>query len=102
MTPSQEVTDAVQNFIPIGLQGLMRNPADATNADQLVKAGGATVYKYRTEAENLAQRKASDHMPRVQSIHRNFRSTRGTSCSKTGFAPAKYREELSVVFSGSR
>jgi hypothetical protein len=38
-------------------------PGGATNLDQLIKASGATVYKYRTEAEKLAQEKASDHTP---------------------------------------
>src|SRR5258708_18258142 len=50
--------------MPIGGQALLRgNTGGLTTKDQLVKAAGATVYTYRTEAEKLAQEKASDHMP---------------------------------------
>jgi hypothetical protein len=65
VTPGQEVADTLRNFIPIGGQALLQGstPGGLTNVDQLIKAGGASVYRYRTEAENLAQKKASDHMP---------------------------------------
>jgi hypothetical protein len=65
VTPADEFEDAARNFVPIGVQGLVKGniPGQATTADQLIKAAGASVYKYRTEAEKLAQEKASDHMP---------------------------------------
>jgi hypothetical protein len=64
VTGPQEVRDIARNVAPIGAQSLIRgNPTGASTVDQLVKAGGATVYKYRTEAEKIAQQIASDHMP---------------------------------------
>jgi hypothetical protein len=64
VTGQQEFSDFYHNFIPIGGQALLRgNAGGLSNADQSVKALGGTVYKYRTEAERLAQEKASDHMP---------------------------------------
>lgn len=68
VTPGQEVEDAFRNFIPIGAQGLMKGsvPGGLSSLDQLTKAAGATAYRYRTEAERIAQEKASDHMPSGQ------------------------------------
>ncbi len=64
VTGQQEFSDFYHNFIPIGGQALLRgNTGGLTSKDQGVKALGGTVYKYRTEAEKLAQEKASDHMP---------------------------------------
>lgn len=64
VTGPQEIRDIGRNVAPIGAQSLIRgNPTGASTVDQLVKAAGATVYKYRTEAEKIAQQIASDHMP---------------------------------------
>lgn len=65
VTLPDQVEDLSRNIVPIGAQGLFKGnlPGFSTNADQLTKAAGATVYTYHTEAENLAQRVASDHMP---------------------------------------
>jgi hypothetical protein len=64
VTGAQEFKDVYTNFVPIGGQAILKgNTGGLTTKDQLIKSGGFTVYKYRTEAEKLAQEKASDHMP---------------------------------------
>lgn len=64
VTGQQEFSDFYHNFIPIGGQALLKgNTGGLDNKDQAIKAAGATVYKYSTEAEKLAQEKASNHMP---------------------------------------
>lgn len=64
VTGQQEFSDFYHNFIPIGGQALLKgNTGGLDNKDQAIKAAGATVYKYKTEASKLAQEKASDHMP---------------------------------------
>lgn len=64
VTGQQEFSDFYHNFLPIGGQALLKgNTGGLSNQDQGIKALGGTVYKYRTEAEKLAQEKASDHMP---------------------------------------
>jgi hypothetical protein len=62
VTPGQEVTDAIKNVTPISLQGVLGETATGglTNFDQGMKAAGASVQKYRTEAEKLASQLASD------------------------------------------
>lgn len=62
----QEAMDFVRNVVPIGVQGLLRGGVGSQalgTIDQAAKASGATIYRYRTEAEKLAQEKASDRMP---------------------------------------
>lgn len=61
----QFAEDTVRNIIPIGVQGLLKGniPEGPSNIDQIAKAAGATVNRYRTEAEKLAAEKASDHTP---------------------------------------
>lgn len=63
VTPASEADDFIRNVIPIGVQNILRGtiPGSLTELDQVIKAAGATVYQYKTEAEKLAQEKASDH-----------------------------------------
>lgn len=67
VTPGTQVGDFLKNVVPIGAQATLKSAlgqaTDLSNSDQVLKAMGASVYKYRTEAENLAMQKASDHMP---------------------------------------
>jgi len=67
VTPGTQVGDLLKNVVPIGAQATLKSAlgqaTDLSNSDQVLKALGASVYKYRTEAENLATQKASDHMP---------------------------------------
>jgi hypothetical protein len=62
VTPGQEVTDAIKNVTPISAQGVLGLQATGglTNFDQSMKAAGASVQKYRTEAEKMAMQFASD------------------------------------------
>jgi hypothetical protein len=61
-TPDTQAKDLLRNVLPIAGQGLLKG-GDLGNLDQLYKATGGNVYKYRTEAEKLAQQYASDRMP---------------------------------------
>ncbi|SRR6266568_1992124 len=57
-----QASDLVRNVVPIAGQNLIRG-GEMSGIDQITKAAGATIYKYRTRAEKLAQEYASDRMP---------------------------------------
>lgn len=65
VTPIQEIGDFVQNIAPIpsqtAVKRVMNQVTDLSNPDQIAKAAGFTVYHYRTEAEKVAQEKASNN-----------------------------------------
>ena len=58
----QQMLDTARGIVPIAGQGLFKASSYST-PEQIAKAAGASVYKYRTEAEKLAQQYASDRMP---------------------------------------
>jgi hypothetical protein len=60
VTGAQQVGDVVRNVVPIAVQGLIKGNA-LSGSEQLAKGLGASVYKYRTPAEDLIQRYSSDH-----------------------------------------
>lgn len=57
--------DLLKNISPIGLQTPIRKlsgeDSGTTTSDDIVKAAGGTVFPYRTEAQKMAARIASDH-----------------------------------------
>lgn len=57
-----QISDEFRNVVPIAAQGLFRT-SDLDPVNQAFKGVGGNVYKYRTEAEKLAQQYASDRMP---------------------------------------
>lgn len=57
-----QVRDLIQNVMPIGVQGIFKG-SQFTTPEQIAKAAGGTVSRYRTEAEKLADQYASDRMP---------------------------------------
>jgi hypothetical protein len=57
-----QANDLGRNIVPIAGQGFFRTSTGSV-ADQIIKAAGATVRKYNTEAEKLAEQYASDRMP---------------------------------------
>jgi hypothetical protein len=57
-----QVKDLFQNVAPIAAQGLFKG-GPLTNFEQLYKATGGNVARYRTEAEKMADQYASDRMP---------------------------------------
>ena len=58
----QQASDLLRNVIPIAVQGLIKGGPLGT-PEQIYKATGGRVYKYKTEAEKLAEQYASDRMP---------------------------------------
>ena len=58
----QQVVDFGRNILPIAGQGLLKG-GDINKLDQFYKGVGGSVYKYRTEAEKMANQYASDRMP---------------------------------------
>jgi hypothetical protein len=58
----QQASDLVRNIIPIVGQGIIKG-GDVSAFDQVYKGMGATVRRYKTEAEKLAEQYASDRMP---------------------------------------
>jgi len=58
----RQAVDLLRNIVPIATQGLIKG-GDYENVEQLYKATGGNVYRYKTEAEKLAERYASDRMP---------------------------------------
>lgn len=64
VTGGTQAGDLLKNISPIPVQNLTKqftgSAGDLSGFDQLAKAGGASVYQYRTEAEKLAEQKASD------------------------------------------
>jgi hypothetical protein len=59
VTFGDEALDTVRNIVPIAGQGLIRNNP-LSGFEQFVKGAGGNVYRYRTEAEKLAEQYASD------------------------------------------
>ena len=74
VTAGTQVADAFHNFLPIAGQNLLKGSSDLTNTDQLYKATGGSIYKYRTEAEKLAQQYASDRMPTGPVSEKNLKA----------------------------
>jgi hypothetical protein len=66
VTPGTQLADTLKNVSPIPVQNITKQligaSGDLSGFDQLAKAAGASVYQYRTEAEKLAERFASDRM----------------------------------------
>jgi hypothetical protein len=58
----RQVGDLTRNIMPIATQGLTKN-SPLSFGQQLAKGLGANPYRYRTEAEKLAERYSSDRMP---------------------------------------
>jgi hypothetical protein len=54
--------DLVRNVVPIVGQNLIKGN-DVSTLDQIYKGTGGNVYRYRTEAEKMAEQYASDRMP---------------------------------------
>ncbi len=67
-----QASDLVRNIVPIAGQSFLKPAPDATNVDQILKASGLSVLKYRTEAEKLAQQLSSDRMPSGPVSERNL------------------------------
>lgn len=67
VTLPTEIGDFFQNIAPIPSQTAMRQAfhqvTDLSNPDQVAKAAGLTVYRYRTEAEKMASELASNNTP---------------------------------------
>lgn len=63
----QQIADLAKNITPIaaqsGIRRMFGGVPDLSNPQQVAKAAGASVYKYRTEAEKAAMQLASDRMP---------------------------------------
>jgi hypothetical protein len=58
----RQAADLLRNVTPIAAQGLIRGGPLGT-PEQIYKATGGRVYKYKTEADKLLDRYASDRMP---------------------------------------
>lgn len=54
--------DLIRNIVPIVGQNLIKGN-DVSTLDQIYKGTGGNVYRYRTEAEKMAEQYASDRMP---------------------------------------
>jgi hypothetical protein len=62
VTGAGQVTDLIRNTLPISVQGAVKG-SSLSPLQQVAKGVGASVTRYKTEAEKLADQYASDHMP---------------------------------------
>lgn len=102
VTPGQEVRDFASNIVPIATQipaKKMLNIQDVSNPEMVARMAGMSVNRYRTEAEKLAQEKASDRMPSGlvtdQELANHQRNIRLEDMLRNGnVTPAQLRQQL--------
>lgn len=102
VTPGQEFRDAVTGVVPIATQipaKRLLNIQDVSNPEMVARMAGMSVNRYRTEAEKLAQEKASDRMPSGpvtdQELAAHQRNIRLEDMLRNGnVTPAQLRQQL--------